>query len=442
MFFHSKYYCPMKKIILIHFFVFLILTSNILGQEKMKMAILSMEAISVQEDVARTVSDLLYTELLNTGHFIIIERNKISSLLEEQGFQQSGCTETECAVEVGKILAVNRVLVGSVSRLGQSYIINARIVNVESGVLDFADKYVVNSESELVFGSEQFAKRLSARIRGEKIDDKIEKEREKIQKKQQLEQLKYEKQRSPSSKPRNKNFSERMKNPEGFFDVWGAYRESSDIKLNFNQTIRQISQSELGITGFLPIYFTSATWDKVANGTPYILGIRLGMFFSIFGMGVEMCYWPSNIAKQDTTFLIDNQSPMDFTFTTDDYLIVKTIPALINIYFLRLPLGSWGNIYAALGLGISINTWEMPYVKGFTESSLVFKTPSSFTDEGLAVSLPFGMRLKLGKDIGLFVEGRYMYNSFQPYRNTEGADDEISMTFFGVSAGLAYLFDM
>ena len=44
-------------------------------------------------------------------------------VLAEQKFQSSGCTEQECAVEMGKLLNVKKMLVGSLSKLLDTYYI-------------------------------------------------------------------------------------------------------------------------------------------------------------------------------------------------------------------------------------------------------------------------------------------------------------------------------
>lgn len=142
----------------------------------MRIAILDLQPVGVSELTAKTVSDLLRTELFNTGLFIVIEREQMTSVLKEQGFQQSGCTETECAVQVGKLLSAHKVLVGTVNKLGTSFIINARIIDVEKGTMDFGEKAVVESEEKLPNGCEEFARKLAKRITGKEEPSPVQTE--------------------------------------------------------------------------------------------------------------------------------------------------------------------------------------------------------------------------------------------------------------------------
>ena len=45
---------------------------------------------------AATLTDRMMSELVNTNAVIMVERNQMDEILSEQGFQQSGCTSSEC----------------------------------------------------------------------------------------------------------------------------------------------------------------------------------------------------------------------------------------------------------------------------------------------------------------------------------------------------------
>jgi len=47
----------------------------------------------------------------------VMERSEMALVLQEQSFQQSGvCDQSSCALEIGKILSVDRMVVGSVGQ--------------------------------------------------------------------------------------------------------------------------------------------------------------------------------------------------------------------------------------------------------------------------------------------------------------------------------------
>ncbi len=118
---------------------------------------------------AQTVSDILRTELFKTKLFIIMERKEMTAILKEQQFQQTGTTETKDIVRIGKLLAAKKVLSGTVNKLGEVFIINARVIDVEKGIMEFGENAKVSSESELDIGCRIFAQKLSAMISGAEV---------------------------------------------------------------------------------------------------------------------------------------------------------------------------------------------------------------------------------------------------------------------------------
>jgi len=73
----------------------------------------------------------------------------------ETGFQKSGCTTEECAVQIGKILNVRKMIVGSVLKSLGTYIINLRFIDVEKGVAEFAVKETAKPTTEGLMNASQ-----------------------------------------------------------------------------------------------------------------------------------------------------------------------------------------------------------------------------------------------------------------------------------------------
>jgi hypothetical protein len=88
-------------------------------------------------DELLSISDRLRGELINTGKYTIIERGQMDAILKEQGFQQSGaCSEATCIVEVGQLLAVHKMVGGSIGKVGKAYSINLKIIDVATGKIE------------------------------------------------------------------------------------------------------------------------------------------------------------------------------------------------------------------------------------------------------------------------------------------------------------------
>ena len=132
----------MKKIfswVLIKTFLFYILVGNFTfinaqGKQKTTTAVLTFQTKGgVTSNEAGTLTDRLRTELVKLGTYTVLERGQMNEILEEQGFNISGCTSSECAIEAGKLLGVQTMIAGDVGKVGEVITIDVRMFDVATG---------------------------------------------------------------------------------------------------------------------------------------------------------------------------------------------------------------------------------------------------------------------------------------------------------------------
>ena len=111
----------------------LLILSTIAFPQKITLAIMGFEATNIDAAEVKILTDRLTTKMAQAGKFIIIERARMNEVLAEQGFQQSGCVSSECAVEAGSMLGVEIIVTGSIGKLGDLYTMDVRAISVESG---------------------------------------------------------------------------------------------------------------------------------------------------------------------------------------------------------------------------------------------------------------------------------------------------------------------
>ena len=119
----------------IQFILFLILFVFIttLFPQTSVLAVIDFEGKGVPQTEASALTDRLRTEIINLGNKKVVERGEMDEILKEQGFQQSGCVTSECMVEVGRLLGANQIVGGSISKVGNTFSVNARIIDLETG---------------------------------------------------------------------------------------------------------------------------------------------------------------------------------------------------------------------------------------------------------------------------------------------------------------------
>ncbi len=116
------------------FVIVLCLAAAMTSAQTPMVAVMPLETSDVTPGEAQLLGDAIGTRIQRTGAYRVMERSQMEKVLSEQGFQQSGvCSGTECAVQVGQVLGIDRMVVGSVGRMGTAWVLNLRMVSVTTG---------------------------------------------------------------------------------------------------------------------------------------------------------------------------------------------------------------------------------------------------------------------------------------------------------------------
>ena len=69
-------------------------------------------------NIGSGIADMLVTSLVESKKFIVIERNELNKIMQEQGLGMSGAVTAQSAAKVGKLLGVELIITGSVTEFG------------------------------------------------------------------------------------------------------------------------------------------------------------------------------------------------------------------------------------------------------------------------------------------------------------------------------------
>jgi len=92
----------------------------------------------------KAVSDLTEIEQLR-----VLERSKLEAVLREQELAVSDLVDTENAIQIGRIMAADLLLTGTVIEMAQSVIVFSRIIAVESGEIESAAQVIIPKSADL-----------------------------------------------------------------------------------------------------------------------------------------------------------------------------------------------------------------------------------------------------------------------------------------------------
>ena len=116
-----------------------------------EVAIARFAGIGISDPAAvEDVLEDLSTALVKTGVFQLVERSRLDDVLRELRIQNSGLVDSSTAKKLGRLVGAKAVLVGSISDRKDCYVINARLINTETGIVGIAESIVIDKAPEPV----------------------------------------------------------------------------------------------------------------------------------------------------------------------------------------------------------------------------------------------------------------------------------------------------
>ncbi len=101
---------------------------------------------------AVTLTNTFRSSLAKTKKYDVLERSDMESIMKEQDMSLSDlCDNTDCAVEVGKLLVAKKMIIGEIGKIGGTYSITTRVIDVSSGKVDVAESEKHQGSAEGLF---------------------------------------------------------------------------------------------------------------------------------------------------------------------------------------------------------------------------------------------------------------------------------------------------
>ena len=136
------------------------------GKNPSRIAISELKPYGCNEEIASTVSEWLRSDLANSSALSVLAREDMAKIFEEHELRMTGITSPEDAVEIGKILNVQYMITGSLSKVGEKYYINLKVVNIETGKVEAAAEEMAGSEATLRLAARRIAMKLDPASEG------------------------------------------------------------------------------------------------------------------------------------------------------------------------------------------------------------------------------------------------------------------------------------
>ena len=116
------------------YFLLLIIAAVSFAQGKSVIAVADVSAEGLSKIQIKQFRKRLESDLVNLGQYSVTSRQEMDKILREQKFQQSGCTDQECAAEIGRMPNADYMLLSDVlyDRESGDISVTLQLVSVET----------------------------------------------------------------------------------------------------------------------------------------------------------------------------------------------------------------------------------------------------------------------------------------------------------------------
>ncbi len=383
-----------------------------------KIAIIPFSYADAREKASKdgsVIAERLTIKMINMHKFEIIERSVLDKVMNELKLQSSGMIDASSAQQLGKVLGVEAIVTGTlVETSGGQIEVNARMIKTETAQAIGASQVTVEKN---------WIGDVSSAPQGQS---------------QTYQQPAYQQTSYDQPAPKQVYRRPRGEYEYGYFDLFMGFG-SPNMALEFSNSNSNIYLSALGITAAYNGPYNSVKWDKIQMEGFGPIAMRVGGYGNgnvggAFELGIEK----RNIKPQNTTWTLNNSGTGNFTFTTNDYLTLTSFQMGGDL-MVRFTKKTKVEPYLGLGIGLSLNSINMPRVKGYTNSA-TFSAPTDEFAVGFMFNMPFGARIRIGEKTQLVTELRYQLNTMTFDRGVTGEQDRLTLSGMYFNLGIGFNF--
>lgn len=132
---------------------------------RIRVAVYDLSASDPYRIAALILSEALREELFRLGYFTLVNRENLSTVLNEMGVQQTGLIDEKKAIQAGKGLAATQIVLGQLGSLGNTLVLHVKRVDVETQKTESLGsiKCSVGKEEEILAGIPELVRKLAGK---------------------------------------------------------------------------------------------------------------------------------------------------------------------------------------------------------------------------------------------------------------------------------------
>ncbi|HBD94997.1 MAG: hypothetical protein A2015_02560 [Spirochaetes bacterium GWF1_31_7] len=114
-----------------------------------RVVVLNFNNVNIDKTVAEAATEILSTTIAQEKIFQVIERNQLDKIFNELKLNSNDEFNENQAIEIGKLAKANSIIIGSLTKIGDTISVNARLIDVATGSIILAKRVSTDNINSL-----------------------------------------------------------------------------------------------------------------------------------------------------------------------------------------------------------------------------------------------------------------------------------------------------
>lgn len=133
----------MKKLFSV-LIILLLIPLSLIANDKITVAVIDFQTESINQNKINVIMDYFVDALTKTNQFIVVERQRISLLINQQRIESSDLFSERTAVQIGNLTGSSLIIIGNINFFDNKYYLTIRAVDIENGIIRFSETAETN----------------------------------------------------------------------------------------------------------------------------------------------------------------------------------------------------------------------------------------------------------------------------------------------------------
>jgi hypothetical protein len=142
-------HCAALTMVIVSAFAIYAQTDVSCNEPRLNISMSQIKAVNIPEQLAVSIQEQLESDMINYGRYNYVSRADMDAIMLEMKFSQTGMSESEEGLlKAGNMLGVDKIITGTISRVGRTYNVVLKLIEVKSARIEASSSRKIAGDAD------------------------------------------------------------------------------------------------------------------------------------------------------------------------------------------------------------------------------------------------------------------------------------------------------